>query len=585
MIEHHIVEIGATPEGLSAILDVDALIGSHLCAVANSGGGKSGLLRKILEETHGHIQQIVLDPEDDFYTLREIGPYVIAGGDGADIPISLTGAGELARKTLEAGFSLIVQLNDLGADAPLFVADFVHALMNSPRALWHPVLIVVDETQRFAPSQGSTEATDAIRDIVQRGRKRGFTGLFASLAISSIDPRVRGLCNNWLLGRTGSALDRDTAANQLGFTRAMTRDGAMKLEKREFWGYGPAIADEPMKFRVSDFTTTHVHSGQAKVSTPPAPKELTKILAELAKALAPKRPATTTIPVMEPGAEIAATDQRVAQLAVELAAASSALAAGQEEYDKLRYDLRMALKRAAGDLNVALSAIERAIAYYPGWEDEDLGAEPPTSPIDIEFASKPTSIKLADIESTPGVNHAPDPAKDLIALPGQRAIVDGDTEAPTGRALEVLQVLVDSKPVGGRWLTEKAWAMRCRVDRKSSTWRGYKAKLRGWFSQENGRVSATRAANGLFPVHSKPLTGRALVQSFMADLPTGAGEVLKVLAGVYPNSIDRKALADAVGTEASKSTFRGYLAPLSKLELIERQGELIRLADELMQED
>jgi guanylate kinase len=41
-----------------------ALIGTHAVAIANSGVGKSGLLRKLLETTNGRVQQLVLDPED-----------------------------------------------------------------------------------------------------------------------------------------------------------------------------------------------------------------------------------------------------------------------------------------------------------------------------------------------------------------------------------------------------------------------------------------------------------------------------------------------------------------------------------------
>lgn len=275
--------LGTMPDGDALSIDLEALIGSHLCLVANSGGGKSGALRRLLETTHGHVQQIVLDIEDEFYTLREAGDYVIAGGDGGDCPANLRNAAQLARTALETGFSMIVQMNDLGADAPTFVASFLEAIMTAPRDLWHPLLIVIDETQRFAPSGlAGTDATYWIRDLVERGRKRGFTGVFASLAVASIDPRVRGLCNNWLLGRAGTSLDRKTSGEQLGFTAKEVRE-RMQLEKRHFWAYGPAINPEPVLVRIADVQTTAVRPGQAKVPTPPAPEALREILSGLAK--------------------------------------------------------------------------------------------------------------------------------------------------------------------------------------------------------------------------------------------------------------------------------------------------------------
>ena len=51
------------------------------------GSGKSHLLRLLLEETQGRIQQIIFDGEGEFYTLREVFPYLlVATGDG-EIPV------------------------------------------------------------------------------------------------------------------------------------------------------------------------------------------------------------------------------------------------------------------------------------------------------------------------------------------------------------------------------------------------------------------------------------------------------------------------------------------------------------------
>jgi hypothetical protein len=52
---------------------------------ANSGGGKSRAIRQLLEETHGRVQHLVLDPEGEFATLRERFDYVLAGKRGGDV--------------------------------------------------------------------------------------------------------------------------------------------------------------------------------------------------------------------------------------------------------------------------------------------------------------------------------------------------------------------------------------------------------------------------------------------------------------------------------------------------------------------
>ena len=51
--------------GERTFLDLPALIRSRLLVQANSGGGKSYLLRRLLEQTHGQVQQLVIDVEGE----------------------------------------------------------------------------------------------------------------------------------------------------------------------------------------------------------------------------------------------------------------------------------------------------------------------------------------------------------------------------------------------------------------------------------------------------------------------------------------------------------------------------------------
>ena len=272
-----------TANGKDIAVDIESLLGSHACIIANSGGGKSSLIRKMLEVTHGHVQNIVLDVEDDFYTLRERFDYVIAGGEEGDTPATLDNARSLALASLTHGFSLIVQLNDLGADAPEFINRFLGGLMSAPRELWHPVLVTIDELQRFA-SRDAGESIPAIKDLVFRGRKRGFTARFASLRMAEIDPGIRGMVNNWLLGRNGQALDRRTMGEQLGFSAKDAREKLATIDKRHFWAMGPAFSVEPVLIKVGNVETTPLRTGQARVATPPPPEALRGILAGLAVA-------------------------------------------------------------------------------------------------------------------------------------------------------------------------------------------------------------------------------------------------------------------------------------------------------------
>lgn len=267
-------------------LNISALVGTHVAVVGNAGSGKSGLLRRLLEVTHGYIQHIILDVEDEFYTLRQEFPYVILGGENGDAPITIDGAGELALTILRTGMSAVIQLNDFHAeDQERFIARFLEAMMSAPRDLWGPALVVLDEAHRLAPQDGETECSAAVKDLTARGRKRGFTAVLATQRMAKIDKNVTGDVNNWFLGRVGQATDRRVAADALGFSPSSKEGRELQsMPNRTFWCMGPATTRVPTQFSVAETETTIIQAGGGEVTTPPAPEELREILAGLAQA-------------------------------------------------------------------------------------------------------------------------------------------------------------------------------------------------------------------------------------------------------------------------------------------------------------
>lgn len=181
------------------MLDIDRLVASRLLIQANSGAGKSWLIRRLLEQTHGLIQQIVLDVEDEFYTLREHYDYILAGRTGGDCPADVKSAPLLARRLLELNVSAIIGLAELKKpDRAKFVKLFLEALIGAPRELWGPRLVVLDESQLFAPEKGHAESAPAVIDLMTRGRKRGLCGVLATTRISKLDKDAAAEANNKL---------------------------------------------------------------------------------------------------------------------------------------------------------------------------------------------------------------------------------------------------------------------------------------------------------------------------------------------------------------------------------------------------
>src|SRR5260370_36381188 len=207
-------------------IDLPTLIDTRLLIQANSGGGKSWLIRRLLEQSHGKVQQIVIDLEGEFATLREQYDYVLAGKEG-DTPADPRSAGLLAKKLLELNVSAIIDLYDLHyQERKHFVRLFLESMINAPKHLWHPCLVVIDEAHNFCPEKEQSEASSAVIDLATLGRKRGYCAILATQRLSKLHKDAAAECNNKLIGRTGLDVDMRRAGEELGFS---TKDQSLAL--------------------------------------------------------------------------------------------------------------------------------------------------------------------------------------------------------------------------------------------------------------------------------------------------------------------------------------------------------------------
>lgn len=264
-------------------IDLPTLIDSRLLVQANSGGGKSWLLRRLLEQSHGKVQQIVIDLEGEFSTLREKYDYVLVGR-GGDTPADPKSAGLLARKLLELNVSAIIDLYELPHhERKRFVKVFLESMVNAPKELWHPAIVVIDEAHIFCPEKGHSEAMEAVIDLATRGRKRGFCAVLATQRLSKLHKDAAAECNNKLVGRTGLDIDMKRAAEELGFTSKEQYLSLRSLAPGEFYAFGPAISMEVTKVTIGEVKTTHPKVGmRGLVKATPPTENIKKVLGKLA---------------------------------------------------------------------------------------------------------------------------------------------------------------------------------------------------------------------------------------------------------------------------------------------------------------
>lgn len=262
-------------------MDALKIVDNRLLGCTNSGGGKSWMLRKIVEQVGEKIPIIVLDPEGEFASLREKLDMVLCGADG-EVEAHPRSAKLLCRKLIELRVSAVVDLYELKLpERRRFVREFLDALINLPRKLWGSTLIVLDEAHKYAPEKGQAESTDAVIGLMSQGRKRGFGGMLVTQRLSKLHKDAVGECNNYLLGRCVQDVDLKRQGDILGMG-TKERSALRSLKPGEFYGFGPAFIDDGIvRFKTGAVETTHPDSRtRHKLKPPKASKKIRGVIGE-----------------------------------------------------------------------------------------------------------------------------------------------------------------------------------------------------------------------------------------------------------------------------------------------------------------
>ena len=263
-------------------IDLDKLVESRLLVQANSGGGKSWAIRRIVEQAFGKVQIIIIDPEGEFGNLRSQFDFIYVG-KGGDAPAESRSAALLATRLLELKASAIIDLYELPPqERKHFVRLFCEAMVNAPKELWHDALVIVDEAHVFAPEKDQSEALGAIIDLASRGRKRGFCAVLATQRPAKLNKDAAAECNNKLIGRASLDIDRKRASEELGFSSKESILSLRDLSPGEFYAFGPAISREVIKTTIGDVHVKPAKRGVSRLAPPKPSAHVKQILSQLA---------------------------------------------------------------------------------------------------------------------------------------------------------------------------------------------------------------------------------------------------------------------------------------------------------------
>jgi len=546
-------------------INIPRLLETRLLVQANSGGGKSWLIRRLLEQSHGQVQQIVIDMEGEFATLREKYDYVLIG-KGGDTSANVRSAPLLARRLLEMKVSAIIDLSELPHyDRKRFVRLFLDSMIDSPKELWTHCLVVVDEAHQFVPEKGESEAASAVIDLCTRGRKRGFCAVLATQRLSKLHKDAAAECNNKLIGRTGLDIDMKRAGEELGFTSKEQVHSLRNLEAGEFYAFGPAMCNEPTKVQIGGVKTSHPKVGSKILSrvTPPTEK-IKSVLKQL-----------EDLPQ-----EAEKEAQTIKQLQTEIRQLRNQprhnpdLPMGVSQWrnhgEKFGYAKFFETEKAL--MENRIKGLVQVLTHIWKWQ--------------TDFPSKDVNLILSAKINPPPKPVFIEPKRERKypeRFPGKGVpisqILREDAEQQKEMGIGERKILIAVAQHDGA--TREHLTVMTGYKRSSRDAYIQRLQAKGFVRAGNGKINPTSEGIEALGEGYEPLPiGTELQEHLMRTLPEGEKKILGLLIANYPEAVDRERLSDETGYQ--RSSRDAYIQRLSARQLVEQEGRgMVKASDKL----
>ena len=558
--------IGTTEAGKNLVIDIPRLLVSRMLIQASSGGGKSWATRRILEQTAGHVQQVVLDIEGEFITLREKFDYIICAPQGADAIATPQTAIILARRLRETRASAIIDMYEMKMpDRKKFVRLFLEEFVEAPKSMWHPCIVSISEAHHFCPEKDEAESMAAVNDLITRGRKRGLCGILDTQRLSKLNKDSAAELHNKLIGLAVLDTDVKRAADDLGMTIKEAMPVLRSLEPGEFFAFGPAMTRMVTKIKVGPVVTTHPEAGAGATLAPPPPSD--KIKALLAK--------LTDLPqVAEQEARTLADFKREnANLKRELTLAFKAQpkqpateikrvevpVMGMKAIKGIQ-DADASMRKTLGKMRIVQEAVQAGLTGYQQSIEKLLIEFRKVQDAQAPQISKPAPVRTVQIQPVAKTVSTSGNGADISLGVGERKILTAAAQHQEGVTREQLTVMTGYK-------------------RSSRDTFLHRLKKVNAIEIQGDRIFATSEGIDMLGNFLPLPVGEEPRNYWMARLPGGEKKLLEILVAAYPDGVERNNLDDAAGYKrSSRDTF---IHRLRNRQLIEVHGTAVRASERL----
>ncbi len=549
-----------------------------IALVGLRGSGKTHTTAVLVEQAHhAGVPVVILDPVGAWWGLQSSAdgkgpglPFVVFGGDHADVPLE-EGAGEvLANLILDDQMSAVLDLSLLRKNArKRFAEVFAEQLYHRCRSA---MLLVIEEAPMFAPQRtdhGGERLLGAMEDIVLRGRGRGLGVVCITQRAALLNKNLLSQCEVLVALRQSHNLDIKAIkewVDEQGQEAESQRVIRMlpKMPTGECFVWAPVLdilSHVKIRKRETFDSSATPKPGERKV-VPKKRAELdldairTRIASTIERAKADDPKALK--------AKIAELDKQIRVLSsqrVEVPVPQ------RVDVPVLGDQARAALERLtaefvtkADEVLVATRSVQTALRTV-GTPRYD-----PTKPIvnglrDAAFEVRQPPRALAPRRSAPPVNTSNGDAREIGG--GERRVLIAIAQHAEGVTRAQLTVLVGLKQSSRDSYIKRLLTAGC-VERMS-----------------DGSIRAT--ADGMATVGDDftPLpTGEALRDHWYKTLPASEAMFLREICAVYPQELSRETLTEQ--TSLKQSSRDSYLKRLLARRLIEapRPG-LVRASETL----
>lgn len=556
-------------------LDLDVLLRTRLLVTADSGGGKTVLLKRLCEQIFGKVPIIIIDPEGEFSPLREKFGFVLVG-PGGETPADPRSAGLVAQTLLKLRASAVCDLYEMKPSARHeWVKNFCDALIDAPKALWHPTIVIVDEASIFCPESkaGESQATESVKALGTRGRKRGICLVAATQRLAELNKGVSGMCLNRLVGGTFEDVNQKRALDVLSVNsedKAEFLHQLKLLEPGYFFALGRAICTERTLVKVGPIETAHGDQALKYANEPPpAPEQIAKLLPQLAdlpKAAEEKakNEAELRKEIRELKAQVR-TSSFSASNAVEKRADPKAIERAVRAHHQTWLGIYADLKSNAGGLLRKLNAIQQA-------------AGAPLSPLIIPSAPQ---VSGAEIQSKGSVKNQIAARQNAAAKYPTHATPNPlpsitthsqNGDGPKGTPRKILQALAEFEAIGRTGAIPRPMvASWCGIKPTTGTFKNYLSELRtgGYIQDANGdELLITDAGREAVPPIEAPATTEAMLERAASIFGGTPAKILRIIHSAYPHEVAREDIAEQLQISADTGTFKNYLSELRVTGLI-----------------